>query len=49
MLTDVDKRIGISLGMQGRRFEAIEEHPNAVAVFVNNLHTTGMLRFKSYC
>ena len=34
---DVDKRIGISLGMQREKVrKAIEEHPNAVAVFVNN-------------
>lgn len=34
---DVDKRLGISLGMKREQVaKAIEEHPNAVAVFVNN-------------
>lgn len=34
---DVDKRLGISLGMKREQVaKAIKEHPNAVAVFVNN-------------
>ena len=34
---EVDKRIGISLGMKREQVEkAIKEHPNAVAVLVNN-------------
>ncbi|HIR57752.1 MAG TPA: aminotransferase class I/II-fold pyridoxal phosphate-dependent enzyme [Candidatus Gallacutalibacter pullicola] len=34
---DVDSRLGISLGMQREQVRrAIEEHPNAVAVLVNN-------------
>ena len=33
----VDKRLGISLGMKREQVEkAIREHPNAVAVLVNN-------------
>lgn len=34
---DVDKRLGISLGMKREQVaKAIEEHPNAVAILVNN-------------
>ena len=34
---EVDKRLGISLGMKREQVEkAIKEHPNAVAVLVNN-------------
>ena len=38
---EVDKRLGISLGMKREQVEkAIKEHPNAVAVLVNNPPTT---------
>ena len=38
---EVDKRLGISLGMKREQVEkAIREHPNAVAVLVNNPPTT---------
>ena len=34
---EVDKRLGISLGMKREQVaKAIKEHPNAVAVLVNN-------------
>ena len=38
---EVDHRLGISLGMKREQVaKAIREHPNAVAVLVNNPHTT---------